>query len=139
MMRYLTLGLTLLVTASASMAAPTVQVFPDSVNLQTARDYQSVVVQLVQEDGITRDVTADAQLTLADPNLAKIETKNVLHAAADGATTLSVTYKDLPPVSVPVTVKEAKTDRAISFKLDVMPVFMRAGCNSGSCHGAERE
>jgi len=35
-------------------------------------------------------------------------------------------------------VKEAKTDRPISFKLDVMPVFLRSGCNSGSCHGAAR-
>ena len=28
--------------------------------------------------------------------------------------------------------------RPVSFKLDVMPVFFRAGCNSGSCHGAAR-
>jgi len=29
-------------------------------------------------------------------------------------------------------------DPPISFKLDVMPVFMRAGCNVGSCHGSAR-
>jgi len=140
MMRYLLSSAAVLLTAVATStyAAPTLQVFPDSVNLQTARDYQSVVVQLVQDDGITRDVTGDAAFTLGDPNLAKIENKNVLTPAADGATTLSVKYKDLPPVSVPVTVKEAKTDRPISFKLDVMPVFLRSGCNSGSCHGAAR-
>ena len=37
-----------------------------------------------------------------------------------------------------VTVKDAVVDRPVSFKLDVMPVFMKAGCNSGSCHGAAR-
>ncbi|HQU42823.1 MAG TPA: hypothetical protein PK867_08420, partial [Pirellulales bacterium] len=26
----------------------------------------------------------------------------------------------------------------ISFRRDVMPVFFRAGCNSGTCHGAAR-
>src|SRR5258708_37921684 len=41
-------------------------------------------------------------------------------------------------VAVPIKIKDAKVDRAISFKLDVMPVFMRAGCNVGSCHGAAR-
>src|SRR5437867_13016765 len=41
-------------------------------------------------------------------------------------------------VSGPVTVKDAAADRPISFKLDVMPVFMKAGCNAGSCHGASR-
>ena len=40
--------------------------------------------------------------------------------------------------SAPVIVGNAKIDRPISFKLDVMPVFTRAGCNAGSCHGAAR-
>src|SRR5262249_34878935 len=41
-------------------------------------------------------------------------------------------------VKLPVKVLAATSDRPISFKLDVMPVFMRAGCNVGSCHGAAR-
>ena len=41
-------------------------------------------------------------------------------------------------VKVPVKVQRAKADRPITFKLDVMPVFMRAGCNPGGCHGAAR-
>jgi hypothetical protein len=39
-------------------------------------------------------------------------------------------------IRVPISVKQATSDRPISFKLDVMPVFMRAGCNTGACHGA---
>ncbi len=39
---------------------------------------------------------------------------------------------------MPVTVEKAAQPREISFKLDVMPIFMKAGCNSGSCHGAAR-
>ena len=31
---------------------------------------------------------------------------------------------------------KAEPQRPISFRLDVMPVFFRAGCNSGGCHGA---
>ena len=31
-----------------------------------------------------------------------------------------------------------KTPGQVSFKLDVMPIFMRSGCNTGSCHGAAR-
>src|SRR5256885_16068625 len=108
-------------SAASPPPAPPLKVFPDWIALNPARDRQSVVVQLVQDDGITRDVTADALLTLTDPNLAKIENKNVLHPAADGSTTLSVKYGELPPVTVPVVVKDAKADRPISFKLDVMP------------------
>ena len=41
-------------------------------------------------------------------------------------------------VNVPISVKQSAVDPPISFKLDVMPVFMRAGCNVGSCHGSAR-
>ncbi len=36
-----------------------------------------------------------------------------------------------PPAKVP-----APAPKPVSFRLDVMPVFFRAGCNSGGCHGA---
>jgi hypothetical protein len=41
-------------------------------------------------------------------------------------------------VVVPVKVAQASVVSPLSFRLDVMPVFMRAGCNTGSCHGAAR-
>jgi len=37
-----------------------------------------------------------------------------------------------------VKVTKAGEERPISFRLDVMPVFMRSGCNTGGCHGAAR-
>jgi hypothetical protein len=33
---------------------------------------------------------------------------------------------------------QAENLRPISFRRDVMPVFMRAGCNTGGCHGSAR-
>src|SRR3712207_1583764 len=97
--------LLLVVVALPPVAVPKLQVFPDAVTLETARDHQSVIVQLTQDDGITRDVTADATFTLSDPNLAKLD-KNVLRPAADGSTTLTVKHGD-QSVSVPLTVKDA--------------------------------
>jgi len=119
-------------------ATPTVKlaVYPPDVNLETARDRQSFVVQLTQPDGITRDVTDLAQLSLANPALAKLD-KNVVLPVADGATELVVSHAG-QTVKVPVKVTNAKADRPVSFKLDVMPVFMRNGCNQGGCHGAAR-
>ena len=32
----------------------------------------------------------------------------------------------------------AAEDPGPSFRLDVMPILMRSGCNTGSCHGAAR-
>jgi hypothetical protein len=110
------------------------RVYPTNVNLTTAGDRQSMVVQAVYGDGLTRDVTADANFALADKTLAKID-GSTLHPLTDGQTTLEIKYAG-QAVSVPVSVADAKVRRPISFNLDVMPVFTKAGCNSGSCHGA---
>ncbi|MCZ2341889.1 MAG: DUF1549 and DUF1553 domain-containing protein [Bacteroidales bacterium] len=139
-MRLLTAALTTLTLAalatSSAHAAPTVAVYPPDINLETARDQQSFIVQLTQPDGITRDLTAKAQVSFADPALVRVE-KNVVYPVKDGTTEMTVVAAG-QTVKVPVKVTKAAEDRPISFKLDVMPVFMRAGCNVGGCHGAAR-
>jgi len=112
------------------------EVFPPNVDLNTKRDRQQFIVVVTQADGVTRDVTHEAKATLSDAKLARIE-GSTLFPIADGTTTLNVTFNG-HDAQVPVVVKDAAVDRAVSFKLDVMPVFMRTGCNTGSCHGAAR-
>jgi hypothetical protein len=131
----LIVGLTNLARAEAPTLT-SLQVFPSDINLQTNRGRQSFVVQATYADGITRDVTAEAKTTVGNPSVAKID-KNILHPSADGSTEMKIEFGG-KSVTVPVKVKDAKVDRPISFKLDVMPVFMKAGCNQGSCHGAAR-
>ena len=72
----------------------------------------------------------------ADPKLVR-RAGATFYPAADGATTLAVAYGG-KSVTVPVKVSQAAVQPPLSFRLDVMPVFMRAGCNTGSCHGAAR-
>jgi hypothetical protein len=114
----------------------TVEVFPAEIQLTTARDRQSIVVQATFADGITRDVTRDAAINLADPKLVRRDGA-CFYPAADGATTMTVAYGG-KSVAVPVKVAQATVHPPLSFRLDVMPVFMRSGCNTGSCHGAAR-
>src|SRR5262249_30804316 len=122
---------------TAQAQSPTaLEVYPQDVNLETARDRQSFVVQAWFADGLSREVTAEAKVTVANPALVKLD-KNVLQPTADGATEMTVEWGG-KAVKVPVKVMAAAVDRPISFKLDVMPVFMRSGCNTGSCHGAAR-
>ncbi len=111
-------------------------VYPPEIQLTTARDRQSIVVQATYADGITRDVTKEASLAAADPRLVRREGA-IFRPAADGATTLTVSYEGRK-VTLPVKVAQATAQPPLSFRLDVMPVFMRSGCNTGSCHGAAR-
>jgi len=122
--------------AAADATIAKIEVFPPDVNLNTSRDRQKFVVVATRADGVTQDVTSQAQVTLANPALARLDAAT-LFPLADGETTLNVAFGGFA-VQVPLVVKDAAADRPISFKLDVMPVFMRAGCNTGSCHGAAR-
>jgi hypothetical protein len=123
-------------SAWANSPVVNLEVFPGDVHLQTSRDRQSFVVMATRADGVTEDVTAAAKVGLSNPAPARLE-GHTLAPAADGSTSLDVEYQGRR-VAVPVVVKDAQVERPISFKLDVMPVFMRAGCNTGNCHGAAR-
>ncbi len=112
------------------------RVYPEAVNLLTSKDRQLVVVQAVYTNGLTRDVTGESTWTFANPALVRRDA-NTLWAAADGATELKVEFGG-KMLTLPVKVEQATAPRPISFKLDVMPIFMKAGCNTGSCHGAAR-
>lgn len=139
MQRFLVAALALagsLGTAAAQSPLTSLEVFPPDINLETARDRQSFVVQAWFADGLSRDVTDEAKVSIANAALVRREA-NVLYPAADGSTEMIVDWGG-KSVKLPVRVSLAKVDRPISFKLDVMPIFMRSGCNVGSCHGAAR-
>ncbi|MBX7167410.1 MAG: DUF1549 domain-containing protein [Pirellulales bacterium] len=112
------------------------EVFPPDVALHTQLDRQQLIVQATRADGVTQDVTAEAQFALAQPEFARLDGRT-LYPVADGQTSLKVEFAGMAH-EIPVAVVGATADRPISFRLDVMPVFMRAGCNTGSCHGAAR-
>src|SRR5688572_16298930 len=127
---------TIITTATAALDTPqpAFEVFPTDINLRTSRDRQNVVVRVTEPNGLHRDVTADAKFSFSNGAIAKIE-KGVVVPSADGETKLLIEWQG-KNAEVPVKVEQAQVDRPISFRLDVMPVFMKAECNR--CHGAAR-
>ncbi len=109
-------------------------VFPADINLTSQRDKQSVIVCATGANGINRDVTAEAKLTVVDGSKAKVE-KGVVLPIADGETKLKVEW-DGKVLEVPIKVAGAAVESPVSFRLDVMPVFMKVECNR--CHGSAR-
>jgi hypothetical protein len=137
-LRIAALGLALVggAVAHAQTAITGIAVYPPDINLSFQQDRQRFVVVATRQDGVTLDVTKQAQAALGDASFARLENATV-HPTTDGQTVMNVEFQG-HKASVPVVVKSAQTAQAISFKNDVMPIFMRAGCNTGSCHGAAR-
>lgn len=128
-----------LVPALASADQPglvDVRVAPAGINLSSKVDKQSFVVQAVLSDNTTRDVTAEAKLSFADGTVAKLAGLNVV-PIKDGQTKLKIAYGGRE-FQLPVAVTNAAHTPELSFYQDIVPVFTKAGCNTGGCHGAAR-
>jgi hypothetical protein len=131
----------LVAMAPCLVASPvSIEVFPPRVRLDSARDRQRIVVQAVHSDGRTEDVTAVAAIETGDAKLAAVERigeAHVVRPVADGEGRIVVRHGPHAK-EIPLVVVSASSDPPLSFRLDVMPVFARGGCNMGSCHGAAR-
>ena len=142
--RWLAVVIGWLAMAAAADAATTevvgIEVYPPQVKLDSARDRQRLVVQARAADGRTFDVTAATEVTAGDGTFAAIDRPDgriVLRPLADGDTTIRVAHAGHVR-ELPLRVVSASSDPPLSFRVDVMPVFARGGCNMGSCHGAAR-
>ncbi|HIF00157.1 MAG TPA: cell surface protein, partial [Fuerstia sp.] len=113
-----------------------ITVSPADVSLTNVDDRQSMLVQAVMSNGLTYDVTDKVQLAIENGAFVKLDA-HTFYPVADGTTKATVSYEG-HSVDLPITVSNAKVELPISFRLDVMPVFMKTSCNNGSCHGAAR-
>ena len=109
-------------------------VYPSAIELSSATDTQSIIVQALWDHGITSDVTHEALIDVEDANLLRVK-GGTLIPLADGQTSVRISYKGRQ-ATVPVNVKGAGVAPDISFRLDVMAVLSKAGCNTGGCHGS---
>lgn len=111
-----------------------IAVYPPDITLQTSLDSQQFIVVATRDDGVTLDITEAAAVKLAGEGIGRLEGTRVF-PVQDGDTTLNIEYAGHKATAT-VNVKDAAADRPVSFHLDIMPIFMRSGCNTGSCHGA---
>lgn len=111
-------------------------VFPEAIQLDTARDYQSFIAVMRRPDDVTLDVTETASWKLADEKLARID-GNKLVPIADGQTELICDFGGTQ-IRIPVKVTRSGEKLPVSFEKDIVPIMTRSGCNTGSCHGAAR-
>ncbi|QDU58119.1 hypothetical protein Pan181_43450 [Aeoliella mucimassa] len=112
-------------------------VYPANAALNHADDYQAVVAVAKRDDGISIDVTNQVEWQLDTAGDIAAFAESTLHPLANGAGQLRAKLGDLH-ASCQVTVSNVETTNPVSYRHDVIPVLVRAGCNSGACHGSAR-
>jgi hypothetical protein len=126
----------------ASLAPPAfsatgrLDLYPQQIELRTGAATQRVIVVATRPDGVTQDVTAKAKIATADATIARVDA-GFVRPLANGQTTVRAEY-DGQSAATALAVANLAVAPPVGFRHDVMPVFMRAGCNTGACHGSAR-
>jgi len=117
-------------------AAARVEVLPERVLLEGARDAEAILVLATSTTGTTDDRTDEVQLRVLDPTVARLEDGRLV-PVGDGRTQLVVGAGGTA-LAVEVEVRGASEDPKLDFTTDVLPWLTSMGCNTGSCHGSAR-
>ena len=80
-----------------------------------------------------RDLTSQVKWSVEPPGLAVIEQGGYLRPVAAGQATVKAAFED-QTATVGLTL-EPRSSRPWDFGSDIVPIFTRLGCNTGSCHG----
>ena len=121
---------------SANKTLVSLAAYPPKISLKSKEDFNSIVVVATYADDVTRDVTYESAIEVENPSIINFQDR-IAYPKKEGETRLVARFLN-QEVQIPVSVSEPSAKRPVSFKLDVMPVFMKAGCNTGSCHGSAR-
>ncbi|MEM6329412.1 MAG: DUF1549 and DUF1553 domain-containing protein [Planctomycetota bacterium] len=133
-------------TAAPTATAPeeprfvSLAVYPPRLALSHAGDARRVIAVATRSDGVTRDVTADAtwqlESTEGGADAFSLDAGR-LRASRDGRAGVRAAFAGLS-AQAEATAAGVDAYRGVSYRHDVIPIFLRAGCNSGGCHGSSR-
>jgi hypothetical protein len=117
-------------------AVATLKAFPAEISLKDRFSYAQVIVTAELVTGEQLDVTRIAKTEAVD-GVVQVAPSGRVRPVADGSGAVTFTLNgQSASVSVSVTGQTEKVD--VSFVRDVMPVLSKAGCNAGTCHGAQQ-
>ena len=92
------------------------------------------LVATVKDTGKDVDVTRTAKYAVAPANVVAVTPTGLVTPLGDGEATITATIDGVRS-EVKVTVTEYGVVQPINFANEIVPIFTKAGCNGGGCHG----
>lgn len=107
---------------------------PRDLRLRGADARQQLLVTAQCADGRPRDFTKQAHYETSPGNIVRIEEGGVLRPVGDGTTTVTATANGIS-AQLKVVIEDAQASLPVNFPNQIVPIFTKAGCNGGGCHG----
>ncbi|MDG1833300.1 MAG: DUF1549 domain-containing protein, partial [Verrucomicrobiota bacterium] len=92
------------------------------------------LVATAKDEGKDVDVTRVVKYSAAPDRVVAISPYGMVTPLGDGAATITATIGNLKSV-VKVKVQQFGVEQPINFANQIVPIFTKAGCNGGGCHG----
>ncbi|HVY70774.1 MAG TPA: DUF1549 domain-containing protein [Verrucomicrobiae bacterium] len=105
-----------------------------SLHLRGADARQQLLVTAEAGAG-PRDFTREVEYTTSPAGIVQVSAAGVVTPLSDGETTLTAKSKDGLTAQIPVKVEDARGVLPVNFPNQIVPIFTKAGCNGGGCHG----
>ncbi len=123
----------LALSATAS-AADALAILPPSFTLTGPEARQRLLVERVQGDEFVGQVREAITFTSSNEQVVKVE-GGIAIPVGDGSAQITARHGK-QSATAEVVVTSFNQPHAWNFRNHVLPVFSKAGCNSGACHGA---
>lgn len=108
---------------------------PGPIVLQGPNDRAQLVVVGKYSSGQLHDLTRDVTFRAGQPGIVQIDSEGFLIPQADGQVEIIATAADGKSATVQCVVEKLGAPRPINFANEIVPIFTKAGCNTGGCHG----
>ncbi len=112
------------------------EVSPKMIDISHRYDSAQIIVTGIMKNGSRADLTRMVKTKLSAPNVT-ISKHGLVRALKDGETEISFSLAG-QSVKTKVSTSHINGDFHPSFVRDVNPVISKMGCNSGTCHGANK-
>jgi len=109
---------------------------PTEIRFSGPDQLAQVVVTGSDSSGNLVDLThaPSIQYIILDPRIIRVDSGGKVESVCRGQTSLVVNDRNRT-TTISVVVERTGEDQPVSFVADVVPLFTKHGCNSGSCHG----
>ncbi len=121
--------------ASAANAAESLVLIPGEVTLTNRESSARVVLHDTSGETLRTQIREGVEWSIADEKIAGVRSDGTITPKANGETIVTATVGG-KSAQVKVKVSGIEAPFEWSFRNHIQPVFTKAGCNMGACHGA---
>ncbi len=106
-----------------------------AIHLRGADARRQLLVTAKFSEGDIRDYTREVSYETSPSGVIQISRTGRVTPLTEGKTTITAKTADGKTATLSASVEQFKTVAPINFPNQIVPIFTKAGCNGGGCHG----